>query len=298
MRRKGGSLSVYKHEYRAYDGPITSLGARIGVLTRYAFEEAWSSRMTVVLFIVCLLPALVFLVGIYLANNPLARVVIMRGGSPPFDIDATYFVKVLANQCWFALPLTAWVAPRLVSFDLADNALPVLLSRPISRFGYVLGKFLAMFLFLSLVTWIPCLLLFLYQGYTSPKPWVFDNLRIATGLLAGSVLWITVLALLGLALSALVKWRVVATGIIFAAVFVPAGVGGIIFGVLRTHWGFLINLPVVMTELWEWLLGAPYSIPKIEPLPISAILVMLGVVLLICVAMLNARIRAREVVRG
>lgn len=291
-------MSVYKHEYRAYDGPVTPLWQRIGVLARYGFNEAWSSRLTVVLFVVCLLPALVYLVGIYLANNPLARAVIMRGGSPPFAIDAGYFAKLLSNQCWFALVLMAWVAPRLVSFDLADNALPILLSRPISRFGYVLGKFLALFLFLSLVTWIPCLLLFAYQGYSSPKPWMGDNLRIGFGLFEGSVLWIALLALLGLALSAFVKWRVVATGIIFAAVFVPAGVGGIIYGVLRTRWGFLINLPVVMTELWEWMLGAPYSMRHIEPLPIAAILVMLAVVSLICVAMLNARIRAREVVRG
>lgn len=298
MHRRGGSLSVYKHEYRAYTGPVTPLSARIGVLARYAYAEAWSSRLTVVLFIVCLLPALVFLVGIYLANNPLARAVIMRGSASLFTIDANYFVKVLATQCWFALVLAAWVAPRLISFDLADNALPILLSRPVSRFGYVLGKFLALFSILSLVTWIPCLLLFAYQGYTSPLPWAEANLRIALGLLAGSVLWIALLSLLGLALSALVKWRVVATGIIFAAVLVPAGVGGIITGVLRTKWGFLINLPIVMTQLWQRMLGAPYSMRRFDPLPTAAILTMLAVVLLICVAMLNARVRAREVVRG
>ena len=52
--------------------------------------------------------------------------------------------------------ITAWIAPRLVSFDLADNALPILLSHPISRFGYVLGKFIALFASLSVRHWIPC----------------------------------------------------------------------------------------------------------------------------------------------
>lgn len=291
-------MSVYKHEYRAYTGPVTPLWARIGVLARYAYAEAWSSRITVGLFTICLLPAVIFLVGIYLANNPLARMVIMHGRSPGLDIDASYFLKVLANQSWLALVLTAWTAPRLVTFDLADNALPILLSHPISRFGYVLGKFLALFSFLSLVTWIPCLLLFAYQGYTSPRPWMATNLRIAIGLLAGSMLWITLLAILGLALSAWVKWKVVATGIILAAVLVPAGVGGIVTGVLRTKWGFLINLPVAMTQLWQRMLGAPYSMGRIEPLPTKAILIMLLLVFFICVAILNARIRAREVVRG
>lgn len=291
-------MSVYKHEYSAYTGPLTPLWARIGVLARYAHAEAWSSRITTGLFAICLLPAIIFLFGIYLANNPLARMVIMHGRSSGLEIDASYFLKVLANQSWFALVLTAWTAPRLVTFDLADNALPILLSHPISRFGYVLGKFLALFSFLSLVTWIPCLLLFAYQGYTSPQPWMAANLRIAIGLLTGALLWITLLAMLGLALSAWVKWKVVATGIILAAVLVPAGVGGIITGVLRTKWGFLINLPVAMTQLWQRMLGAPYSMGRIEPLPTAAILIMLLLVFLICMAMLNARIRAQEVVRG
>ena len=81
------------------------------------------------------------------------------------------------------------------------------------------------------------LLLFVYQGYSSPLPWAMSNLQIAMGLLVGSVIWIAFLSILGLALSSWVKWRVVATGVIFAAVFVPAGVGAIVSAVLRTKWG-------------------------------------------------------------
>ncbi len=291
-------MSVYKGEYKAYTGPITPFWARIGVVARYAYLEAMSSRFTVVLLLVCYIPALVFFVGIYLANNPLARMVLMRGSSSPFAIDAGYFLRVLSFQSWISLALTAWAAPRMISFDLTDNALPILLSHPISRLGYVTGKFLAMFSLLSLATWIPCLLLFAYQSYSSPQPWFAANLRIACGLFIGSILFITLLALLGLALSAFVKWKVVATGIIFAAVLVPAGVGGIITAVLRSNWGFLLNLPVVMTELWQRMLGASPVFVRLKPLPTSAILIMFMVVLLICSAMLNARIRAREVVRG
>ena len=86
------------------------------------------------------------------------------------------------TQCWAALGITAWIAPRLITFDLADNALPILLSHPISRFGYVLGKFAALFGSLSLVTWVPCLLLFTYQAYSAPQGWTSANLQIASGL--------------------------------------------------------------------------------------------------------------------
>lgn len=290
-------MSVYKHEYRAYTGRLTSLWARVGVVLRYALAEAWSSRITVVLFTLSMLPAIVYLVGIYLANNPLARMFIMRGKAG-FEIDAGFFLKVLATQCWLALVLTAWIAPRLVAFDLADNALPILLSHPISRFGYVLGKFMALFSCLSLATWVPCLLLFAYQGYSSAQPWASANLRIAGGLVTGSLVWIALLSILGLALSSWVKWRVVATGVIFAAVLVPAGVGGIVTGVLRTKWGFLLNMPVMMTQLWQRFLGAPQVMRDDRQLPSAAIAAVLAFIGLVSVAMLNARIRARDEVRG
>lgn len=291
-------MSVYKHEYRAYSGRVTPLWSRVGVLARYGFAEAWSSRITVGLFTLSMLPVVVYIVVIYLANNPLARALIMRGNSSVLAINASFFLKVLASQCWLALVLTAWIAPRLVSFDLSDNALPILLSHPISRFGYVLGKFIALFSFLSMVTWIPCLLLFAYQGYTSEQPWMGPNMRVAGGLLVGSVVWIVLLSILGLALSSSVKWRVVATGIIFAAVFVPAGVGGVVSAILRTKWGFLLNLPFMMSELWQRLLGAPAFMRFDRDIPTAAIAAMLALICTVCVVILNARIRAREVVRG
>jgi ABC-type transport system involved in multi-copper enzyme maturation permease subunit len=268
------------------------------VLARYGFAEVWSSKITVGLFTLSMLPVIVFLIGIYLANNPVARLIIMRGNPQVLTIDAAYFLKVLETQSWLALVLSAWIAPRLVTFDLADNALPILLSHPISRVGYVLGKFIALFASLSLVTWIPCLLLFAYQGYSSSQPWAVANIPLAGGIMAGAVIWITLLSILGLALSSWVKWRVVATGLIFAAIFVPAGVGGIVSAILRTKWGFLLNLPVIMSELWQRLLGAPEVRWPDQYIPNAAIA---GVLILICVvsvAMLNARIRAREVVRG
>jgi len=121
-------MSVYKHNYRAYTGKITPLWSRVYVLARYAFEEAWSSKITVGLFTLSALPFIVFLGGIYLANNPIARALITRGNAHFAAIDARYFLTVIEVQSWAALVIMAWVAPRLITFDLADNALPILLT--------------------------------------------------------------------------------------------------------------------------------------------------------------------------
>ncbi len=289
-------MPVYRHIYRPYSGRLTPAWSRSLVLTRYGLAEAWSSKITIALFTLCFLPVIVSLFGIYLVNNPLARVLLGAQRPQVFTIDAEFFLHDLQAQSWLALALASWVAPRLITFDLADNALPILLSHPISRFTYLLGKFLALFASLSVVTWIPCLLLFAYQGYSSPGAWASAHLGIAGGLFLGAVLWITLLSLLGLALSSWVKLRVVATGVIFAAVFVPAGVGAVVSAVLRTRWGFLLNVPVMMTLLWQRLLDAP-GISGAD-LPTGAILLTLLLVCCVCLGVLNARIRAREVVHG
>jgi len=289
-------MSVYKRNYRPYSGKITPLSTRILVLARYGLSEAWFSKVTVGLVMLCFISLLIFLFGIYLANNPIARLLILKR-SPAINVDAGFFLKMLTTQSWLVLVLSSWIAPRLVTFDLADNALPILLSHPISRFGYVFGKFLALFASLSVVTWIPCLMLFAYQGYASPQPWFLANLSLAGGLFVGALLWVAFLSLLGLALSSWVKWRIVATGAIFAAVLVPAGVGAIATVVLRTRWGLLLNLPAMMSFLWQRLLGAPAVGEKFS-LPTASILAMLFAASLLFVAMLNARIRAHGVVKG
>jgi len=291
-------MSVYKHEYRAYSGTVTPAWTRVLVVARYGFAEAWSSKITIGLLIVCLVPPLVALFGIYLANNPLARALIGNAGPRTMGVDANFFFGVLQVQSWFAVVLASWIAPRLITFDLADNALPILLSHPISRFGYILGKYLVLFGMLSVVTWVPGLLLFAYQTYSSAQPWAMSHLQIAGGFFVGAALWIALLSILGLALSSLVKWRGVATGIIFAGVFVPAGIGAIVSGVLRTKWGFLLNLPFMMSLLWQRLLGAKGVFVSQVSLNNEAIVIMLVLVCLLCAAILNKRIRAREVVRG
>jgi ABC-type transport system involved in multi-copper enzyme maturation permease subunit len=265
---------------------------------RYGFAEIWSSKVTAILCVACYVPAIIMMFTIYLMNNPAARLLV-GGNIRVLDIDQHFFLLILKMQCWLALVLTAWIGPRLMSPDLADNALPLLLSRPISRVEYVLGKLAVLVGCLSLVTWVPALLLFLFQTYSSKVPWAGKHLFIAWGLFVGALIWILFLSLFALTLSSWVKWRVVATGAIFAGILVPAGIGVVFNAVVRTKWGFLINVPYSMASLWQRLLRIQPNAFEIRlPLPPIAILAMLLLASAACVAALNARVRAREVVRG
>ena len=74
-------MSVYKHNYRAYTGRVTPLWTRILVLARYGLAEVWSSKITIGLFTLSFLPTIVFIILIYLANNPIARRKMSSSGS-------------------------------------------------------------------------------------------------------------------------------------------------------------------------------------------------------------------------
>ena len=58
----------------------------------------------------------------------------------------------------------------------------------------------------------------------------------------GAWVWILMLALLALALSAWVKWKPAAGALMFGVFFVAAGFGAVINAVQRTNWGHLFNI--------------------------------------------------------
>ena len=194
----------------------------------------------------------------------------------------------------------------MVSPDLTNNALPLYLCRPFSRVEYVLGKLSVLFFLLSLVTWVPDLFLYSLQGELEGNGWLMANLSIASAIVLGSLLWITVQSLLALALSAWIKWRIAASGLMFAIFFVAAGFGETFNQVLRTYWGHTINLVYLINEVWADLFGVPVNAgfgrrgvgdPRTLSVPLGVAWLILIAVCALCLLLLNRRLRAREVVR-
>ena len=66
----------------------------------------------------------------------------------------------------------------------------------------------------------------------------------------GAWIWILILALLALALSAWVKWKPAAGALMFGVFFVAAGFGATINGVQRTNWGHLFNISYLIGSVW------------------------------------------------
>jgi ABC-2 type transport system permease protein len=295
-------MAVYKRKYNPYAGALTPERSRFFVLTRYAFADLFKSRAFVLLLILALVPTFFYAGYIFLANNATAQL-LLRMHDTGFAVDTEFFVVLVIVQTQVAFLLNCWVGPLLISGDLTNGALPLFLSRPFSRPEYVLGKLAVLALLLSAVTWIPGLLLFGLQSGLAADGWFWSHLWVTIPLVFCCAIWILMLSLISLAVSAWVKLRIVATGVIFISFFVPAGLGEIYNGIMGTYWGYLLNFTYLFRLMVAKGFGATdlFTSPhtRLAPeIPVAAAWLMMILVCVFALFVLNVRLRAREVVRG
>ena len=164
---------------------------------------------------------------------------------------------------------------------------------------------------LSAITWVPQMLLFLFQSYLEGATWFGENLHLASAILISSIVWILLLALLSQAISALVKWRVIASGALLGIFFIPWVFGEVVNQLFMTRWGNIISLGALMRNVTAGLFGTFAQASEqmtqfdgrigreivVNEMPLWAAWLALFVVCAICLALLSRKVKAYEVVR-
>lgn len=306
-------MAVYEQTYKRYAGPLTPEWNRFLVIPRHAYRAVFSSKLFTAFFVICFLPLLVEAILIYLHHNFSAIAAMQINVRELVPIDAFFFQTFISIQGGFAFFVALLVGPPLVSRDLRNNALPLYLCRPFSRTEYVLGKMSVILILLSLITWVPQLLLFLFQSYLEGFEWFKANVWMINAIVLGGVVWALLLALLTQTISALVKWRVVASGVLLGLFFIPTVFGAFVNEVFQTKWGNIISLGALMKNVTAGLFGTferasdvvrvrdftglvVNEVQLFEP-PLWASWMVLFVICAVCLALLSWKVKAYEVVR-
>jgi ABC-2 type transport system permease protein len=286
-------MAVYRRTYTAYAGALTPAWSRFLVLFRYSRRNVFRSKLQTALFVLCFFFPLACLLIIYLAHNLsfLDKFGTVGGGF--LTIDNRFFLNFITAQGFMAFVLTAFTGPGLISPDLANGALPLYFCRPFSRAEYVLGKASVLAILLSQITWIPGLILFAIQSSLAGPGWTWEHLWIAGSILLSSLIWIAVLSLLAMALSAWVKWRIVAGALLLAVMFFGAGFSQAVNAVLRTESGYFLNIVYLMGMVWTSLFRVDVEGAISAPQAWLALVVYCGISL----ALLIRKIRAFEVIK-
>lgn len=175
-----------------------------------------------------------------------------------------------------------------------------------------MGKMSVILILMSLITWGPQLLLFLFQSYLEGFAWFRANLWMVSGIVLGGLIWALLLALLTQTISALVKWRVVASGILLGIFFIPTVFGAFVNEVFRTRWGNVISLGALIKNVTAGLFGtferasgvmrfrdfdgSIVELQLFEP-PLWVSWVVLFAICAVCLALLSWKVKAYEVVR-
>ena len=285
-------MAVYRRNYKPYSGPLTAEWSRCLVLFRYSRRNLFRSKFLTALFVICFFYPLGCLLAIYLAHS---ASFLQEMGVPMgvLSIDNTFFFHFMGVQGAFAFILTAFAGPGLISPDLANGALPLYFCRPFSRAEYVLGKSSVLAILLSQITWVPGLILFAMQAGLAGASWTWSNLWIAGSLMLASVIWIAILSLLAMALSAWVKWRIVAGALLLGVMFFGAGFAQAINAVMRTQSGYFFDVAYLMGTVWNGL----FQVDVNHAIPVLQAWIALILYCAICLGLLMRKVRAYEVIR-
>lgn len=285
-------MAVYRRNYKAYAGALTPAWSRCFVLFRYSRRNLFRSKFLTALFVMCFFYPVICLMMIYLAHSAgfLQQIGVPSG---VLTIDNRFFFNFMSVQGVFAFLLTAFAGPGLISPDLANGALPLYFCRPFSRAEYVLGKSSVLAILLSQITWVPGLILFIMQASLAGASWTWNNLWIAGSVFLSSLIWIAILSLLAMALSAWVKWRIVAGALLLAVMFFGAGFAEAINAVMRTQSGHFFNVAYLMNTVWN----ALFQVDSRHAIPVAQAWIALLVYCAMCLGLLMRKVRAYEVIR-
>jgi ABC-type transport system involved in multi-copper enzyme maturation permease subunit len=305
-------LSVYERSYEPFPGGLTPQRSRFLILPRYSLRSVFRSKLFIAFFSISFGYPLIAAILIYLHHNAPAIATMRLNIAELLPIDASFFRSFVVTQGIFAFFLTVLVGPPLVSRDISNNALPLYLSRPFSRAEYICGKMSVIIILLSAITWVPGILLFVFQSFLEGWTWMARNINIAVAILVGSLVWVLVLALLSQAISAWVRWRFAASAALIAILFIPQIIAEIAGHLFYTDWTSLIAINRVIAVVWSGLFGmynpnccrrsglengqmVNIEVPEI---PLWSAWLAIACLCLACVWLLSKKVRAYEQVRG
>jgi ABC-2 type transport system permease protein len=289
-------MAVYEHTYKPYEGKLTPAWSRFLILPRYVYRDLFNYKLFIGLFVMCYVCPLIYTVLIYLRHNAAALTIF---GVSNLDIareiplGGSFFFIFINIQTSLAFIMTVIVGPVLISRDLANNALPLYLCRPFSRFEYIIGKMSVLLILLSLITWVPGLLLFLFNSYLDGGGWMFENLWIANAIFMLSFSCLATLSLLATAFSAWIKWRTAASAALFAIILIPMPIGAVIEEMFDTNRGYMLSLVMAFVGLAKHLLRLDWMDSFLSA---GESWFVFAAYAAICLLMISRRVRAYEVV--
>jgi ABC-2 type transport system permease protein len=278
-------MPIHDQSYRHYGGGKGVPGRSWTVITAAGIRTMIRKRAFLGLLIFALAPFVVRAVQMWIsANYPQAAIL-----SP----SAETFRQFLEQQDFFVFVITVYVGAGLIANDRRANALQIYLSKPLMRSEYIVGKLAILFVFLTMVTFVPAmLLLWLKVAFDGSFLFLKNNLFLIPAITVGSLIQVALASFTMLALSSLSK-SARYVGILYVGItFFTTAIYGALYAITgssRVSWISIgANVAQVVDVVFR--LKPRYATPWEVSL-----LVIIGLIV-ISISILERRVRGVEVV--
>lgn len=269
-------MTIKEKGYSHWDGEFMDKRFPWWPITRYGIKLTFRKKFFKFFFFMTLIPALVFLVGIYASERiDDFRAFTARENLPFLDINPAYFKSYMTSGflLFMIIMIMVFCGAGLISDDLKYKALQLYFSRPLKKMDYFLGKFSVIVFFVSIVTLIPGLVFILmkliFSGsfkFLTEYPWL------PFSVIGYSLILTVFFACFTLLLSSVNKNRRYVAILIFGLYIFSDILFGIFFGIFRKAYFSLFSIKVNIQQVGATLFGqkTQYDVPWFYSLLIIA----------------------------
>jgi len=181
-------MPVYEVRYKPWEGQLTPLAWRWLAIPKYSLLALSSKMLNWSVFGVGSLQLVGYTVFLFVTNNAFL-LDLLELGKVPKVAPESLIRSFLYIQTFLSLAPLVMSAPRLIAPERQHGALAILYARPITRLGYLFGKYSAAAAIMSFLTWVQVLVLWvvMYVTYLDTSPFHAQFSTVALPVLAKGV---------------------------------------------------------------------------------------------------------------
>jgi ABC-2 type transport system permease protein len=276
-------MPLYDHSYRRHEGRRSSRFQRSLALARSSARLLLKRRSFLLLLALSWSPAVVRAAQIYVARQ-------FPQAPDFFTVSAATWREFLGGQVQF-LPVvlvSLYTGASAIASDVASGALVVFLSKPVSRFDYVLGRLMPVAAAIAFITLVPALALLLLQVSLAPGlDWISEAPHLPLSIVGYSLFLSLYFSITVLAVSSLCRSGRVA----------GAGFAALAFGSNFVARAALAGEPPGFLSMTKAAIEAGYwffAEPSVEGASISV--AVMSFTMLLALFVLDRRLRSKEIV--
>jgi len=289
-------MTIKEKGYTHWDGEFLDKKLPWWPITRYGIKLTFRKKFFKLIFPMSLLPAVVFLAGIYVSERLEDFKFMFRESVPFLQINPAYFKTYLVDNFMLNIMIiiVIFCGAGLISDDLKHNSLQLYFARPLKKRDYFFGKTAVIVFFLFILTLVPGLVFIIMKlifagsfKFFLSYPWL------PLAVIGYSIFVTAFFSFYVLFLSSLSKNRRYVAILIFGIYLFSDIFWAVFYEYFHNHYFSLISLRANIQQVGAFIFSqkTPYPIPWFYSLMVlTAICVLAGLVL-------KKKVRGVEIVK-